>query len=81
MKDTITGDNDILGITRQITVSDTCDADVDVVLFDGDCGDLLKDIPSSSVDLVITSPPYNIGKKYEQKNDLTVISKESGACH
>ena len=81
MKDTITGDNDILGITRQITVSDTCDADVDVVLFDGDCGDLLKDIPSSSVDLVITSPPYNIGKKYGAKNDLTVISKESGACH
>ena len=70
MKDTITGDNDILGITRQITVSDTCGADVDVVLFDGDCGDLLKDIPSSSVDLVITSPPYNIGKKYEQKTSL-----------
>ena len=70
MKDIITGNKDILGKTRQITVSDTYDTDVDVVLFDGDCSDLLKDIPSNSVDLVITSPPYNIGKKYEKKTSL-----------
>ena len=70
MKDIITRDKDILGKTRQITVSDTYDTDVDVVLFDGDCSDLLKDIPSSSVDLVVTSPPYNIGKKYEKKTSL-----------
>ena len=70
MKDIITGNKDILGKTRQITVSDTYDTDVDVVLFDGDCSGLLKDIPSNSVDLVITSPPYNIGKKYEKKTSL-----------
>ena len=70
MKDIIARDKDILGKTRQITVSDTYDTDVDVVLFDGDCSDLLKDIPSSSVDLVVTSPPYNIGKKYEKKTSL-----------
>ena len=70
MKDIITGNKDILGKTRQITVSDIYDTDVDVVLFDGDCSDLLKDIPSSSVDLVVTSPPYNIGKKYEKKTSL-----------
>ena len=56
--------------SRQITVSDTYDATADVVLFNGDCGDLLKNIPSNSVDLVITSPPYNIGKKYEKKMSL-----------
>ena len=27
-------------------------------------------MPSNSVDLVITSPPYNIGKKYEKKTSL-----------
>ena len=70
MKDIITGNKDILGKTRQITVSDTYDTDVDVVLSDGDCGDLLKVTPTGSVDLVITSPPYNIGKKYEKKTSL-----------
>ena len=33
---------------RQITVSDAYDANVDVVLFDGDCSELLKSIPSNS---------------------------------
>lgn len=28
----------------------------------GDCRELIKKIPSESVDLVVTSPPYNIGK-------------------
>ena len=70
MKEIITGDNDILGIAPQIKISNTYEADVDVVLFEGDCNDLLKNIPSNSVDLVITSPPYNIGKKYETKTSL-----------
>ena len=56
--------------SRQVRVSDTYDATADVVLFNGDCGDLLKNIPSNSVDLIITSPPYNIGKKYEKKTSL-----------
>jgi len=38
--------------------------------FCGDCVDLLKQIPDESVDLVITSPPYNIGKEYEKKIDI-----------
>ena len=61
---------------RQITVADAYNADVDVVLFDGDCNVLLKNIPSNSVDLVITSPPYNIGKKYEKKTSLTSYLKD-----
>ena len=60
----------IFDTPRQITVSDTYNTDVDVVLFDRDCSELLKDIPSGSVDLVITSPPYNIGKKYEKRTSL-----------
>ena len=53
-----------------ITISDVYDNNVDVVLFNGDCITLLKDIPSNSIDLVITSPPYNIGKRYEKKTNL-----------
>lgn len=36
-------------------------------LFHGDCRDLLRSLPDQSVQLIITSPPYNIGKEYEQK--------------
>lgn len=30
----------------------------------GDCLDVLKSIPSESIDCIITSPPYNIGKMH-----------------
>ncbi len=60
---------------RQISISDAYNTSTDVVLFDGNCSDLLKDIPSSSVDLVITSPPYNLGKKYEKKMSLQAYLK------
>lgn len=41
-----------------------------VTLFEGDCIDLIKQIPNNSVQLVVTSPPYNIGKEYEKKSKL-----------
>ena len=40
-----------------------------VTLYSGDCCELLKQIPDNSVDLVITSPPYCIGKAYENPHD------------
>lgn len=39
-------------------------------LMKGDCLELMKNIPDGSVDLIITSPPYNIGKEYEKKTSL-----------
>lgn len=41
-----------------------------VTLFEGNCIDLIKQIPDNSVQLVVTSPPYNIGKEYEKKRKL-----------
>lgn len=41
-----------------------------VVVFPGDCLNLLKSIPNGSIQLIVTSPPYNIGKEYESKLDL-----------
>ena len=38
-----------------------------VALYEGDALELLKKLPPSSVDLTVTSPPYNIGKAYETK--------------
>ena len=37
----------------------------EIVLYNGDCLDLLKQIPDDAAKLVVTSPPYNIGKPYE----------------
>lgn len=35
-------------------------------LYLGDCLDFLSQIPDRSIQLIITSPPYNIGKEYEK---------------
>lgn len=34
------------------------------VLYHGDCLEIMKDIPDKSVDLVLTSPPYNLGNSH-----------------
>lgn len=39
-------------------------------IYKGDCRDLLTQIPHGSIDLTFTSPPYNIGKEYEQIRPL-----------
>ena len=40
------------------------------VVHAGDCMDLMRSIPSDSLQLVVTSPPYNIGKEYERRLKL-----------
>ncbi len=35
-----------------------------LVLYQGDVSDFISTIPDKSVSLIITSPPYNLGKKY-----------------
>jgi len=47
------------------------DKSADSVLYQGDCRDLLKQIPDRFVKLVITSPPYNLGKPYENRIHLS----------
>ena len=49
---------------------------VDVVLFHGDRLDLMRQLPDKSVKLVVTSPPYNIGKEYEKRRDLDIYLAE-----
>ncbi len=40
------------------------------VVYDGDCMELLGSMPSGCAKLVVTSPPYNIGKEYESRTCL-----------
>jgi adenine-specific DNA-methyltransferase len=48
----------------------------DFVLFQGDCLELLTQIPTDTVKLIVTSPPYNLGKEYEKRLDLKVYLAE-----
>ncbi|GAB6273508.1 MAG: site-specific DNA-methyltransferase [Peptococcaceae bacterium] len=47
-----------------------------IVVYAGDCLDLLKPIPDDSLQLVVTSPPYNIGKEYEKKLHLDLYLQQ-----
>jgi DNA modification methylase len=40
-------------------------------LLKGDALEAIQQIPHGSVDLIVSSPPYNIGKQYERKNKLS----------
>jgi adenine-specific DNA-methyltransferase len=53
-----------------LKVEDQFRPDADCVLYLGDCLKLLRQIPDKSARLIVTSPPYNIGKEYERKIDL-----------
>lgn len=51
----------------KLTISENYYPYSDLVLYNGNCLDLLSQVPSGSVRLVVTSPPYNLGKEYESK--------------
>ena len=42
----------------------------DAVLVEGDSLEQLKTLPAESINLIVSSPPYNIGKEYEKKTTL-----------
>lgn len=44
--------------------------DARAVVHEGDCLDLLECVPRGSLQLIVTSPPYNIGKSYEKRSSL-----------
>lgn len=47
-----------------------------VVLYPGDCLEMLREIPDDSIQLVVTSPPYNLGKEYERRLKLDVYLEQ-----
>jgi adenine-specific DNA-methyltransferase len=53
-----------------INIAPRFDPASDLVLFQGDCLDLLATIPDGFATLVVTSPPYNLGKSYEKRRQL-----------
>jgi adenine-specific DNA-methyltransferase len=53
-----------------VTIAANFDPIANFVLYEGDCLDLLSQIPDGFVKLVVTSPPYNLGKPYEDRLNL-----------
>lgn len=66
----------LLPSKRKIKIASNPSKDADVVLFHGDRLDLMKSIPDKSVKLIVTSPPYNIGKEYEKRTSLDIYLAE-----
>lgn len=48
----------------------------DVVLYLGDCREVLPELPRASVDLVVTDPPY--GKNWQSKRRKTMLARIDG---
>lgn len=59
-----------VGEVERIRISGTFDPTADVVLYEGDCMALLSEVPDNFATLVVTSPPYNVGKPYEGRLHL-----------
>jgi len=56
--------------SKKIKKSKTFKKDSDFILLEGDCYNNIKKLPKNSVKLIITSPPYNLNKEYEDKDTL-----------
>ena len=57
---------------KKIIIANKYSKEADVVLFQGDRLDLMKSMPDKSIKLIVTSPPYNIGKEYEKRTSMDV---------
>ncbi|MBI5902999.1 MAG: site-specific DNA-methyltransferase [Deltaproteobacteria bacterium] len=66
-------------MAKKYRISDKFALSEHIVLFHGDCLDLLKKIPDESIQLIVTSPPYNIGKEYEKKLELQMYQEQQAA--
>lgn len=48
-------------------ISEQWGTDAQIVLYHGDVQDLIAGVPDNSISLIVTSPPYNLGKDYEDR--------------
>ena len=55
---------------RRLIIAARFNRQNDATLRTGDCLKLLRRIPDRSAALIVTSPPYNVGKEYEKKTRI-----------
>uniref|UniRef100_A0A7C4Q0M2 Methyltransferase n=1 Tax=Bellilinea caldifistulae TaxID=360411 RepID=A0A7C4Q0M2_9CHLR len=63
----------------KIEICETFREEAECVLYHGDTLDLLRSIPDGRIQLVVTSPPYNLGKPYEPRLDMDVYLEQQEA--
>ena len=61
-----------------VRITSGCDSKADFILYQGNCLDLLSQIPNGFVNLVVTSPPYNLGKSYESRLEVDEYLSQQG---
>ena len=59
-----------------VSISDNYNDSNIVTLHQGDSRTFLKTIPDGAISLVVTSPPYNIGKVYERRQGIAAYLAE-----
>lgn len=64
---------------KRLEISDHFDLAEHIVVYSGNCMELLKQIPDESMQLIVTSPPYNLGKEYEEKLELKTYLEQQKA--
>ena len=58
--------------TKTFDIEGDFNSEANLVLYHGDVNDFLATIPDESIKLIITSPPYNLGKEYENRTDVEI---------
>lgn len=67
---------------NKIVITDKFSPSSRAVVYQGECLELLKTVPSGAIQLIVTSPPYNIGKEYEKKLNLkTYIAQQEAVIN
>jgi adenine-specific DNA-methyltransferase len=51
-------------------ITDRFKPNAHAVVFEGDCREMLRQVPSGAIQMVVTSPPYNLGTEYESRLHL-----------
>jgi adenine-specific DNA-methyltransferase len=60
------------------TVETSYNQEARIIVFHGDVIDFVRQIPNNSIHLVVTSPPYNLGKEYEERFEFEAyLEKQS----
>lgn len=55
---------------NQKTIEEEYKPDAEIILHQGDVTGLLGQLPDDSISLIVTSPPYNLGKSYETRQSV-----------
>ncbi|WP_162504624.1 DNA-methyltransferase [Treponema endosymbiont of Eucomonympha sp.] len=74
---------------KKYAINEEFDNNADIVISHGDVIEKLKTLPSGAFKLIISSPPYNLGKEYEKETNLDdylqwqskVITEMYRICH